>query len=351
MKKLLLATAISSLSIALPSAVMAKDFNLGQGWKADIGIQVQAFLVDNNSSVDAEVDTGISSGFDPSKLTVTVVAPEQNGYTVSGTIQATQNNNGPGTATNGGNNDEFRVAEFAVSGDFGTIKAGRGWQIMGSSSLLHDSGSLPGVGGQCVGTGSSLGDFGGSCGRIGYGYVWTYFDVGVQYASPDFNGLSFRVGTFNSPSDSPRIEGEVNYKSSAFDLWASFSDDESATGEDISAFDVGAEVRFSGFALTAAYTDSTGITNGLRGANPGVDAEYFFVEADYTVGGTTFGVSYGENEVDGVSESGSEASELTMAFVHYKLTDAITLVAEFNNEEVVGGNDTNRFVVGGQLNF
>jgi len=357
MKKTLATILFPSLLTAIPMSTMAKDFSLGQGWTADISIQVQAFFVDNDSSVKTENDSGISSGFDPSKLTVSVTAPKQNGYVVSGTIQATQNNNGPNSAEDNdidgqldsfvNNNDEFRIAEFSVSGDFGTVKAGRSWQIMGSSSLSHDTGSSPGVGGQCVSVGSSLGDFGGGCGRIGYGYVWTYFAVGFQYGSPNYNGFSYNIGVFDSPSDNPRIEGDINYNSPLFDIWASFSEDEDSTGADISAVDVGFEIRISDFALTAAYTDSTGITNGLRGTNPGVDSEYFYVEADYTLGATTFGVSYGENEVDGNSDS----SDLTMAFIHHKLTDAITLVAEFNTEDIANGGSTDRLVFGGQLNF
>jgi predicted porin len=210
--------------------------------------------------------------------------------------------------------------------------------------LIHDSGSLPGVGGVCKG-----GDFGsvngngfGGCGRIGYGYQWTDFAPAVQYASNNFGGLSFRVGLFDpigvdengARAEDLRFEGEVNFNTKAFDVWASFAQQDTKAQAEISAFDVGGEFRIAGLALTAAYTKGTGIEGGFMSPNsPDLETTFWYAEADYTIGKLLIGASFGENEDELEGFGTVEEGSLTMFFVHYNLTPKTTLVLEISNEE------------------
>lgn len=334
----------------------AAEYDIGgSGWKASIGFQLQAFITDLDTATNNAAGTDpqssesqrILSGFDPSKLTIGVTAPEVNGLTVSGTYQLVQAINGAKSSGDNAFNDadggqfQVRIAELSLSGDSGTIKAGRSWAIFGSSSLGHDTGSLPGVGRHGGGLTNAGG---GSAGRIDYGYYYSDFHAGVQYLSNDYNGISFRVGIFdpingaNDVSNDLRLEGEINYNSSQFDLWFSFIDSSTEGADEQSGFDLGSEVRIGSTALTAAFSDGDGILCCIPNRE---EMQQWYVEIDHTVGKTTFGGSYGENDRDDAAGDISEG-ELVMLFVHFKLTPQLVLIAEVNNESItnVSGVET-----------
>lgn len=321
------------------SAFSDTEFSFADGWTGSVGFQIQTFLVDIDNKVTDESSSRIQSGFDPSKLTINIAAPEYNGLKVSGTFQAVQSIQGAKDQGDG-STDNFgvRIAQVSVQGDFGTVKFGRDIAIFGLSSLAHDTGSLPGVG-----RGGTVDGGGATAGRINYGYYYPDFHAGIQYASNSFNGVSFHVGLFDpidisAPADEDsvraenlRFEGAINYKSEALDLWVSFINQDTEADAEINGYDLGGEVRFGPVALTAAFSDGTGINCCTPSTD---DFEQWYVEADYTFGKTTIGASYGENEL--TDESGEDISdgELTMLFVHHNLTPTLTLIAEWNNETV-----------------
>ena len=70
--------------------------------------------------------------------------------------------------------------------------------------------------------------------------------------------------------------------------------------------------------------------------------QQWYVEIDHTVGKTTFGGSYGENDRDNAAGGDIFEGELLMLFVHYKVTPELILVVEVNNETVtdVSGVET-----------
>ncbi|MDG6099028.1 porin [Alteromonas sp. ZYF713] len=364
MKTTLKPLAIAIISTLLPAPLLAASIETDTGWSADIGLQLQAFAIQTDNDTPAESGEEnsfrIQSGFDPSKLTVSIGAPEVNGLKVGGTFQLVTNITDGKTegSPDGGNLFGVRVAELTVSGDFGTVKAGRGWQIMGSHSLLHNTSSLPGVGGTSAG---ACGDFDGNevkfsggCGFIGYGYVWTNFASGIQYASPNYDGFSFRVGVFEplggKESSTPRIEGEVAYNQDAFDIWASFVNQDAGADGDISAIDVGAEGRFGGLAITATYTTGDGIDYGFR--SPSMNESTFYaVEVDYTINQSTFGISLGSAELNDQADQNIYESDISTVFVHHNLTPYLTLVGEWVNEDVKGSREIAHFAVGAQLMF
>ena len=356
---------LTVLTLALSTSfVSAKEFDLGEDWKANIGLQLQAFALQTSNDIPSdptqEDSFRVISGFDPSKLTVSLTAPETNGLTVSGTFQVVTNiTSGKSEGSpDGGNLFGVRVAEIAVSGDFGTIKAGRGWQIMGSHSLLHHTSALPGVGGTSAG---ACGDFDGNdskfsggCGLIGYGYVWTNFASGIQFVSNDYDGFGYRVGIFEplggSEADSPRFEGEVSYKKEAFDLWASFVNQSAGSEGNISAYDVGFEGRARGFALTGTYTAGEGIDSGFRGPSSN-DSTFYSIELDYTHKNTTFGAAFGTTETENDAGEMLIDADITTVFVHYKLNSYITIVGEWVTEDVKDTDEISHVALGAQLFF
>lgn len=357
-KKLAAALEITFFIGCLSNTVNATEFSLGDDWKGSVGLQLQTFLADIDNNVSDESSTRIMSGFDPSKLTIGVIAPEYDGVTVSGTFQLVQSINGAKESGDrtfnraGGGPFQVRIAELSIAGDFGTFKVGRGWGIFGSSSLKHDTGSLPGVG-----RGASIDGTGVTAGRIDYGYYFPDFHGGIQYESVNYSGVSFRVGIFepidvkdrtgqNSDTDTirtraeePRIEAEVNYKSTGFDAWLSVIDSRTEGDEKQSGFDIGSEIRFGPAAITAAFSDGEGI----KCCTPSTDElRQWYIETDITFGKTTYGGSYGENEVSDTNGIALTDGELLVLFIHHKLTPQLILVAEWNNETVSpasGGTD------------
>ena len=85
----------------------------------------------------------------------------------------------------------MREVFFNVSGDFGTISAGRTLALFGRQAILQDI-TLFGVG-YLVGP-----DGGGTTlGRIGAGYVYPDFRTRFVYQTPDMNGFQLSVGIFD----------------------------------------------------------------------------------------------------------------------------------------------------------
>lgn len=337
------------MAASVSNVASATEFELGNGWKGSIGFQLQAFLLDISDNVGEGSTTRVQSGFDPSKLTVGVTAPEFNGVTVSGTFQAVQAISGAKEAGDSsfnnadGGQSQVRVAALNIAGDFGTFTLGRDIAIFGLQSLAHDSGSLPGVG-----RGSSNGP-GGSAGRIDYGYYYADFHGGIKYASKNYGGLSFSLGLFdpiavkdgsdpnaNAPvtvvdATDPRFEADIKYNSKPFDVWASFIKSSTEGEEEQSGFDFGGEVRFGPTAITAAFSDGTGI----KCCTPSTDDfQQWYVETDFTFGKAKVGGSFGQNELTSASGDLISEGDLKVLFLHYNLTPTLTLVAEVNNETV-----------------
>lgn len=335
MKKVIIAT---GTGLALFSTTInAAELKLGNGWTGSVGLQIQAFAVSVDDKLADKTTSRIQSGFDPSKLTFGIKAPEYNGINVSGTYQLVQpiqngvDNVNPDTPER----RQVRVAEVAVEGGFGKFTAGRSFAIYGKQGLIHDTGSLPGVG-------RGAGGAGATAGRIDYGYVYPNFHPSFQYHSKNMGGFSYALGVFDPTgpgSDELRFEGELKYNAENFDVWTSFSEANGGGNNEISGYDLGGEVRLGQLGLTANYSSGTGTLC----CNPSTDdLDQWYVEADYTVGKTTFGASYGENEVSDSTGAKTSEGELVMAFVHHKLTPQLTLVGEFNNEQVANaaGTDT-----------
>ena len=347
----IITTNVVLLSAMSTMEAYATEFDLSNGWKGSVGLQIQAFLTNIDDNIANESSSRIQSGFDPSKLTIGVKAPEYNGLNVSGTFQLVQAIQGAKDQGDDGGtkNEGVRIAKVSIGGSFGTLKFGRDIAIFGLDSLAHDTGSLPGVG-----RGASVDGGGATAGRINYGYYYPDFHAGIQYHSNSYGGFSFQLGIFDpidikddastsadesTRAEELRIEGAASYKSEPFDIWVSFIDQGTESQAEISGYDLGGEVRLGPVALTAAFSDGTGIQCCGPSAN---DFEQWYTEADVTIGETTIGASYGENELSNPEGNSVSEGELIMVFVHHNLTPTLTLIAEWNNETVSpsgGGED------------
>ena len=117
------ATWVACAATIVPGVLQAQEIDLGNDWKATVGLQITAFATTVDSDLDGDGPDGsmdsfrLLSGFDPSKLTVGVTAPEITGMTVSGTSQVVTNitDGKSEAAPDGGNLFGVRIAELAVS--------------------------------------------------------------------------------------------------------------------------------------------------------------------------------------------------------------------------------------------
>jgi hypothetical protein len=358
-----------------------------QGYEASISGSLPVFLVlsdhDGATGSDGEQAARIQSGFNPANVTFHVKAPTVDGLTVSAHVQYDTHLQGSGEQNSG--LLESRVAEIQLQGDFGTVSLGKGFGIF-NSSAIGDIGSGLGVG--WLGGGADTGNATG--GHIGTGYTYANFNPHITYATRDMNGLKFKIGAINPEEPNgydgkkvetsmPRLEGQLDYASgtstSGFKMWTGFTF-QSVTlidkkyDYDMSGIDIGGHVDVGGFGLTLAYTDTKGIgADGLYGYGGINDAEVqatqWYVEADYAMGNTTIGYSYGEGQQDAIATSVSRpvgaAGEITntlgMLFVHHKLTPAFTLIGEIQDYSSEGAKGAvnqpsyQALVVGAQFDF
>lgn len=377
----------TAFAVASP-AFASEPFQLGEGWEASVDGMILGYAVyslDSNVSGEAE-GFRVQSGFDPTKFGMTITAPEWNGLTASATYQFATAIQGDKSKLRG-IDFETRIAEMNLSGAFGTVKVGRSWNIFSSSSLVHGTGSLPGVGLLCTAPDGNTP----TCGQIGVGYTWTAFSAGIQYATPDLSGLSARVGVFDpievpfggiGPSGGdpaietpfPRVEGEINYTvpindSVGVDVWTSgmyqpYRAVGADSGDRIAGFDAGAEIRLGPVGLSGAYTMTEGAANGFTGNgicqdDPDTDAvecesttsSMFFAEADVALGPVVLGANYGQGRDTAVGAAAAAQTSLLMVFGRVSLTDNALITAEFNRADYDGDASRTLVALGSQFTF
>ena len=346
---------LSVIVLTTPSISNADiTFTSDSNWNASVSGSLPVFMVISDfDKGEEEKATRIMSGFNPVNLTFHIFAPEFNGISVSSHVQIDTHLQGSQTQNSG--TFESRVAEIKISGDFGTLNAGKGFGIF-NSSTIGDLGSGMGVG--LLGGGADTGNATG--GRIGTGYVYANFNPRIMYSSNDINGLTFKVGLFNpeEPTNAagtvetalPRVEGQVNIaftsKSADIKLWSGFMWQEvelivEEVNYDMRGIDIGFHLDVGRFGLTAAYTDTLGIgADGLYGfdaiSDADVDGSQWYVEGDIVVGKSTFGVSYGEGDQDSHTSPFAVPdikNELAMFFLRHKVTPNLTVMGELQKYE------------------
>ncbi len=363
------------------------------GWEVSYGGFINLFYT--QSDFGGEDSAHLNEGLLPSFHTMVVKTPEVNGLTGTGQITfAVDSSAEKGSRLNKSglfgttSNIDMREVFFNVSGDFGTISAGRTLALFGRQAILKDI-TLFGVG-YLVGP-----DGGGTTlGRIGAGYVYPDFRTRFVYQTPDMNGFQLSVGIFDpqepggllggaagwsSETDTPQFQAEATFNSAfeggSFSGWAGFIWQEQeimaspggGTGDvETVGWNIGASVAAQGFSMTGQYYDGEalgvilfssgggfGFNCSAAGCNE-ADNDGFYVQAAYTFNGTTkIGGGYGESRQDGDAMYGIPdfESDLWTVGVYHDVTSWLKVVAEYGNysHDILGHDDVDTFSIGGFL--
>ena len=363
------------------------------GWEVSYGGFINLFYT--QSDFGTEDSAHLNEGLLPSFHTMVVKTPEVNGLTGTGQITfAVDSSSEKGSRLNKsgvfgtGSNIDMREVFFNVSGDFGTISAGRTLALFGRQAILKDI-TLFGVG-YLVGP-----DGGGTTlGRIGAGYVYPDFRTRFVYQTPDMNGFQLSVGIFDpqepggllgaaagwsSETDTPQFQAEATFNSAfeggSFSGWAGFVWQEQeimaspagGTGDiETVGWNIGASVAAQGFSMTGQYYDGEalgvilfssgggfGFNCSAMGCNE-ADNDGFYFQAAYTFNGTTkIGGGYGESRQDADAMYGIPKweSDLWTVGVYHDVTSWLKVVAEYGNysHDILGHDDVDTFSIGGFL--
>ena len=378
---------VGALSIPANAAVVLGG---ADGWEVSYGGFINLFYT--QSDFGSEDSAHLQEGLLPSFHTMVVKTPEVNGLTGTGQItfavdassekSSRLNKSGVfGTASN----IDMREVFFNVSGDFGTISAGRTLSLFMRQAILKDY-TLFGMGAMGGPDGGGTG-----LGRIGYGYVYPDFRTRFVYQTPDMNGFQLSVGIFDpqeplgpespfiSETDTPQFQAEATYNSSfeggSFSGWAGFLWQEQeitasvagGTGDVESVgWNIGAEVTASGFNMGGHYYDgealdtllfNTGVLGGF-GCNANsckeADNDGFYIQAGYTFNGTTkIGGGYGESKqaADPMYNIRKLQGDLWTVGVYHDVNSWLKVIAEYGNysNDTLGQDDVDTFSIGGFL--
>lgn len=381
---LLISILMISAVIYSPEIVSAQDgaeFETNEGWGLNVTGAIPVFMnlsshEDFNDNGDDQFATRVMSGFNPANVTFTVNAPTQNGIDVSAVFQINHHLHGASVQNDG--LFEGRVADIIISGDFGTINAGKGFGIFNSISI-GDAGS-----------GMGVGRFGGpdaadaTLGRIGSGYTYANFNPRVTYTTPDMGGFTAKVGLINPEKPGgassnletagPRIEGQVDYlfdfDGGSLQAWAGGLYQNVTVAEpdydfNFSGWDTGLRLGVAGLTLTGSYSETKSIgADGLIGINisggsaldqADIDGSQWYTEGTYDFGGFLLGASYGEGSQDAVStevgSAGDVTNELLMGFARITVTDNLTFMLEGQSFSSEAQADYGAFILGTQITF
>jgi len=365
-----LGLAVAGALVAFASTANAGITIPAGDWTVDIGGNVNAFYIHNNSNDTNTVAGGlankkgangsstssINTGLLPSWLTIGAKT-RQNDLDVAWAISFQ-----PGASSahglQGGGVSEFRQA-YMTFGDasWGSVKLGKDLGVFGSDAILNDM-TLLGVGSQGI-----VGATGGTTttlGRIGAGFIYADFLGQINYTTPNWNGFQATVGieqpwtSVNLGGDNttattgglsgavsgnqkaPAFSGKASYAFSANDVtgkvWAEFKSQKvdgiqktatassvtvTGTNSDTSTvFGLGANVAVAGFTAVGYYYSGEGVgttsflADGYAFNGNSRDSDGGYVQATYALPGvgTKLGASWGISNLD--RASGEAASNL-----------------------------------------
>lgn len=390
----------TALSIPANAAIVLGGDN---GWEVTYGGFVNLFYTQSDfefrgGAVTSEDSAHLQEGLLPAFHTLTAKSPEINGLKGLAQITFAPDASGPkSTRLNkpgllGDQSIDMREVFFSVSGDFGTITAGRTLGLFQRQAILKDY-TLFGVG--------ALGgpDSGGTAlGRIGFGYVYPDFRTQFKYTTPDINGFTLDIAIFdpqeplagivaNSETDTPQFQAEANYNT-AFEggsvgLWVGFIWQEqeilalgATTAADSTTFgyNIGIDVNFAGFNAMFSYYDGEALGTNLLNISGAGDAacivsgtgaticdesdnDGYILQGAYTFNGTTkIGISYGESNEDANAVLGTvdTTNKLWTVGVYHDVNSWLKVIAEYGNYSGNAGitpnlRDVDTFSIGGFL--
>ncbi len=360
------------------------------GWEVSYGGFVNLFYTQSDFEFHAggsEDSSHLNEGLLPAFHTLTAKSPEIGGLKGTAQITFAPDSSSPkssrlnksGTPGAGGGFIDMREVFFNVSGDFGTVSAGRTLSLFQRQAILKDM-TLFGMGalGGPDGGGTGLG-------RIGFGYVYPDFRTRFTYKTPDINGFNLEVGIFDpqegiagtgAETDTPQFQSEASY-THAFEggsfnawfglLWQEQEITSSAAGGtgDIESFgwNLGADLKFGGFNIVGSYYDGEALGTLLFNLGPNTgdgsacsltncdeaDNDGGYIQGSYTFNGKTkVGLSWGFSAQDDNAAGAPDIdNELWTVGVYHDVNSWLKVIAEYNehNSDFLA-NDAESFSVG-----
>ncbi|HAF91902.1 MAG TPA: porin, partial [Pseudomonas sp.] len=286
-----------------------------------------------------------------------------------------------GTAT------DIDVRQFygtASNEQWGEVLFGKDFGLFARSNILLDE-MLTGYG--QVSDTLGLVDGGGvSFGNIGTGYPYPFPTSQITYRSPVMDGLRIAVGIMdpvdttedtNSTLDkayqeAPRFETEVTYQfdvgGTQFYTWingmqqSSDNTDSSIEEVDSKGIGYGVQAKMGNLSLTASGFQAEGI-NPFFTNNAGeallreIDSDGYLLQGSYRFGKNRVALSYGKTKDDGNGLGAAADYETRGIALFHDVNDNLKLVAELNQFEIAGRDDstldedTRTFAVGAALSF
>ena len=370
----------NQIKLAVAAALLAAASSANAGiiipagdWTLDIGGIVNAYYTStraSGSSVNGPLGTVNGSGKTTSNITTGLLPnylivsgkTRQNDLDVGFTISIQ-----PGASSQSGGGQgavqENRQA-FLTFGDasWGSVKAGKDLGVFASDAILNDM--------TLLGVGSGAGGLAGNTttlGRIGTGYMYADWKSQIAYSTPNFNGFSATVGVTQAwdalsaigaaqntdglrGGSEPAFEGKASYDfatdAAKGHVWVSGISQKvanasttagAAVAQRANAYDLGATVTASGFALTGYYYSGEGIgqtlqlLSGFTAAGVKRDSEGGYVQVTYVLPtATKIGLSWGTSNLDTTSSVKSE-NEMWTVGAYHPLTKHLNLVAEYSD--------------------
>lgn len=382
-KRTKLAAAIGTAALAgALSAPANAAIVLGgdNGWEVSYGGFINLFYTQSDfefANGTSEDSAHLNEGLLPAFHTLTAKSPEIGG--LKGTAQITFAPDSSGAKNKrlnkGGAEIDMREVFFNVSGDFGTISAGRTLALFQRQAILKDM-TLFGMGALAGPDGGGTG-----LGRIGFGYVYPDFRTRFTYKTPDINGFNLEVGIFDpqegasaSETDTPQFQAEATYthgfEGGSFNAWFGLLwQEQEITGSalggtgDVESFgyNIGVDVKMGGFNVVGSYYDGEALGALLFALGGGdawacnatdcdeADNSGYYIQGSYTFNGKTkVGISYGESDQDDNATGAPDVdNELWTVGVYHDVNSWLKVVAEYNehNSDFLG-NDAESFSVG-----
>lgn len=225
-----------------------------------------------------------------------------------------------------------------------------------------------------------------SFGNIGTGYPYPFPTSQITYRSPVMDGLRIAVGIMdpvdttedtNSTLDkayqeAPRFETEVTYQfdvgGTQFYTWingmqqSSDNTDSSIEEVDSKGIGYGVQAKMGNLSLTASGFQAEGI-NPFFTNNAGeallreIDSDGYLLQGSYRFGKNRVALSYGKTKDDGNGLGSAADYETRGIALFHDVNDNLKLVAELNQFEIAGRDDstldedTRTFAVGAALSF
>ncbi len=286
-----------------------------------------------------------------------------------------------GTAT------DIDVRQFygtASNEQWGEVLFGKDFGLFARSNILLDE-MLTGYG--QVSDTLGLVDGGGvSFGNIGTGYPYPFPTSQITYRSPVMDGLRIAVGIMDpvdttedtsstldkAYQEAPRFETEVTYQfdvgGTQFYTWingmqqSSDNTDSSIEEVDSKGIGYGVQAKMGNLSLTASGFQAEGI-NPFFTNNAGeallreIDSDGYLLQGSYRFGKNRVALSYGKTKDDGNGLGSAADYETRGIALFHDVNDNLKLVAELNQFEIAGRDDstldedTRTFAVGAALSF